>query len=48
MSGLFQIEFSGVALSCFTLSRFAVSGVSLIKPEDSFNPSLKDILYSVL
>ena len=32
-------EFSGVVLSCFSLTGFA--DVSLIKPEDSFNPLFK-------
>ena len=37
-------EFSGVVLSCFTLSRSTIfTDVSLEKPEDSF----KAILYSV-
>ena len=42
-------EFSGVALSCFTLSRSTIfSDVSLIKPEDSLNPFFNAVLFSVL
>ena len=41
-------EFSGVVLSCFTISSSTVfTDVSLIKPEDSFNPFFKAILYLV-
>ena len=41
-------EFSGVAMSCFALSRSAVfADVSRIKPEDPFNPVFKAILYSL-
>ena len=36
---LWLIEFSGVALSCFTFSRLTIPpDVPLTKPEDSFNP----------
>ena len=42
------IEFCDVALSCFTLSRLTTfPDVSLIKPEDSFSPLFKAVLYSV-
>ena len=42
------IEFSGVAMSCFTLSRFTIfPDVLFVKPEDSLNPLFKAILYSV-
>ena len=42
-------EYSGVVLSCYTLSRSTVlTDVSLLEPEDSFNPSLKAVIYSVL
>ena len=41
-------EFSGVALSCFTLSRWIIfPDVSLIKPEDSFNPLFKAVQFLV-
>ena len=42
------IEFCHVALSCFTLSRLTTfPDVLLIKPEDSFSPLFKVVLYSV-
>ena len=45
---LWLIEFSGVALSCFTLSRLTVfPDVLSVQPEDSLNPLFKAILYSV-
>ena len=48
MFDLWLIELSGVVLSCFTLSRFAIfPDVSLIEPEGSFNPLFNAILYSV-
>ena len=41
-------DFSGVALSCFTLSRLTVfPDVLSVQPEDSLNPLFKAILYSV-
>ena len=41
-------EFSGVLQSCFALSPSTIfTQVRLIKPEDSFNPLLKAISYSV-
>ena len=42
------IEFSHVVSSCFTISRLTIfPEVSLLKPEDSFSPLFKAILYSV-
>ena len=43
---MFGLEFSTVALSCFTLSRLTIfPGASLLKPEVSFNPLFVAILY---
>ena len=41
-------EVSGVVVSCFTLSRLSnVTDVSVRKPDDSFSPLFKTILFSV-